>query len=932
MTNGYIDIKNTDMMLIMGGNPAENHPCGFKWAIEAKKVRNAKMIVVDPRFTRTAATADLFLQIRAGADIAFLGGMIRYAIENHRLAKDYLVNYTNAAFIVKEGFKLPEDGLYSGFNAATQVYDKSTWNYEQGGNVGGSAEAGAATGVVTADAAAPAGGAGAAVPAAATASGPAQAGAPAKAGAATPAAAAGQPAAAAAAKPAAASAAAPAAAAKPAAAGAATPAVGAAKPAAAAPAAAAGAPPPASLPPNVAYDLSLTHPRCVFQLLKRQYSRYTPEMVERVTGIPKDEFLKAADLFTSVRKDGDMKKVATIIYAVGWTQHTFGSQIIRTAAMLQLMLGNVGRAGGGVNALRGHSNIQGATDMAGIFDNLPGYLKVPIPADTDFAAYAKRITPAAAKPSEWDSFNYWSNTPKFAVSLLKSMYGDAAKKENDWAFSYLPKVDRNYSWTNIWDSMYKGSVKGMFAFGMNGVAIGPDSQKNIEALAKADWLVVGEIYPDETSEFWNAPGTTAEDQKKINTTVYRLPCAGFAEKDGSMTNSSRWLQWKNVALPPPGQARLDQDILAQIFLKVRELYKKEGGKFPDPILNLAWPYTDPLHPALAEVAKEINGKALADLEDPKTKQQIKASQQLPGFAWLKDDGTTACGNWIYCGSWTEAGSQVARRGTEDPSGLGIYPNWGWSWPANRRVLYNRASCDSAGKPWDPARRQVWWSEAAQKWVGNDVPDFKVDSNPKDHMGPFIMNAEGVGRLFAPLALFADGPFPEHYEPIESPVANAFHPEQSNNPVVKKFTSAADKYAKTGGEFNVICTTYRLTEHYHYWTKNNPMNVQLIPEPFVEIPVELAADLGIKGGDKVKVTSIRSDYVAKAFVTRRIKPMTIDGKKIYQIGIPIHQGFRGIAEDEGENARTLVNRLSPTVFDPNAYTPEFKGFLVKIEKA
>jgi formate dehydrogenase major subunit len=895
MTNGYTDIKNTDMMLIMGGNPAENHPCGFKWAIEAKRVRNAKMIVVDPRFTRTAATADLFLQIRVASDIAFLGGLINYAIANDRLAKDYILNYTNAAFIVKEGFKLPDDGLYSGFNPQTQVYDKSTWNYEEGGNLTGKA------------AAAPA-------PAPAAASTPGSAG-PKPLGASD-----GSPTHDAGAK------------------GATGTGGGGEAPKGFYPTAAvaggkgsAGAP-PATLPPNVAYDLSLQHPRCVFQLLKQQYSRYTPEMVERVTGIPKDQFLKAADLFTSIRKGGDMKKVATIIYAVGWTQHTFGSQIIRAAAMLQLLLGNVGRAGGGVNALRGHSNIQGATDMAGIFDNLPGYLKVPTPADTDFAAYAKRITPTTSKPTEWDSYNYWSNTPKFAISFLKTMYGDKATKETDWAFNYLPKVDRNYSWTQIWDNMLQGKIKGIFAFGMNGVAIGPDSQKNIEALKKADWLVVGEIYPDETSEFWMAPGITRDEMKKIQTTVYRLPCAGFAEKDGSMTNSSRWVQWKNVALPPPGQARLDQDILAQIFLKVRDLYKKEGGKFPDPILNLTWAYTDPQHPSLSEVAKEVNGKALADLEDPNTKQQIKAGQQLPGFAWLKDDGTTACGNWLYSGSWTEAGPQLARRGTEDPSGQGIYQGWAWSWPANRRVMYNRASCDPSGKPWDPERRQVWWSEAAQKWVGNDVPDFKVDSNPNAHMGPFIMNAEGVGRLFAPLALFADGPFPEHYEPFESPVANAFHPQQATNPVVKKFAGDAAKFAKTGGEFNVICTTYRLTEHYHYWTKNNPMNVQLIPEAFIEIPVELANKLGVKGGDKIKVTSARSFYVAKAFVTKRIKPMKIDGKEVFQIGIPIHQGFRGIAEDKERNARTLANRLSPTVYDPNAYTPEFKGFLVKVEKA
>ena len=856
MTNGWVDIKNTDLMLIIGGNPAENHPCGFKWAVEAKRNRNAKMIVVDPRFTRTASVADVFCQIRAGTDIAFLGGVIRYAIENNRIAHDYLVNYTNASFIVKDGFKLPEDGLYSGFDPKTQTYDKTSWNYEAGGDVAGKP-----------------------VPANA---------------AATPA----------------------------------------PKPAPTHPQAAAAAtpPPPPTLPPNVAYDLTLQHPRCVFQLLRQQYSRYTPEMVERITGIPKADFLKAADLFTSVRKDGEMKKAATIIYAVGLTQHTFGTQMIRTAAMLQLVLGNVGRAGGGVNALRGHSNIQGATDMAGIFDNLPGYLKVPTPADADFAAYLKRITPTASKPTAWDSFNYWSNTPKFAISLLKAWYGDAATTQNEWAFDYLPKVDRNYSWANIWDGMYRGNVKGLFAFGMNGVAIGPDSAKNIEALKRAEWLVVGEIYPDETSEFWKSPGITAEEMKNIKTTVYRLPCAGFAEKDGSFTNSARWLQWKNVALPPPGQCRLDQDIVAQIFLKVRELYQKNSGKFPDPILRLTWSYTDPLHPSLAEVAKEINGRALADLKDEKTGQETKTGQQLPGFAWLKDDGTTACGNWIYSGSWTEAGAQTMRRGTEDPSGLGIYPNWAWSWPANRRVLYNRASCDIDGKPWDMTRRQVWWNETAQKWVGNDVPDFKPDSHPKDHMGPFIMNPEGTGRIFVPLGAFADGPFPEFYEPIESPVENVLHPGQTHSPVVKKYSTPADKYGTPASGFNIVCTTYRLTEHYHYWTKNNPMNVQLVPEPFVEIPVELANELGLKGGERVKVSSARAEYIAKAMVTRRIKPMMIDGKKVYQIGIPIHWGYRGITEDEGKTSKTLANLLSPTVIDPDAFTPEFKGFLVKLEKA
>ncbi|HLY98746.1 MAG TPA: molybdopterin dinucleotide binding domain-containing protein [Candidatus Angelobacter sp.] len=628
-----------------------------------------------------------------------------------------------------------------------------------------------------------------------------------------------------------------------------------------------------------------------------------------------------------------MKKVGTIIYSVGWTHHSFGTQIIRTAAMAQLLLGNVGRAGGGVNALRGHSNIQGATDMAGVFDILPGYLKVPTPADADFAAYIKRITPTSAKPKEWDSFNYWSNTSKFAVSFMKAMYGDKATKENDWAFNYLPKVDRKYSWVEMWDNMYKGKVKGLLAFGMNGVAIGPNSQKNIDALKKADWLVVCDIYPEETSSFWESPGITDDQKKQIKTEVYRLPGAGFAEKDGTFVNSARWLQWKWAAVPTPGQAMLDHEILARIFLKVRELYQKEGGKFPDAILGATWAYSNPNSPSLTEVAKEINGKALADVHDDKqTPTDWKAGQQLPGFAWLRDDGTTSCGNWLYCGSWPDAGSNTQRRGTEDPSGLGIYPNWAWSWPSNRRVLYNRASCDVSGKPWDPARKQIWWNESAGKWVGNDVPDFKADSKPSDHMGPFIMQPEGLGRLFVPLAGLADGPFPEFYEPMESPTENLLHPKQSNNPVVKKYSTDMDKYAKAGDGFDIVCTSYRLTEHYHYWTKNNPMNMELVPEPFVEIPEDLAKEKGIAGGDKVKVSSVRSTYYCKAMVTKRIKPMMINGKKTYQVGIPIHWGYKGLGDGRPEEERTPINLLSPTVIDPNAYTPEFKGFLVKIEKA
>ena len=405
--------------------------------------------------------------------------------------------------------------------------------------------------------------------------------------------------------------------------------------------------------------------------------------------------------------------------------------------------------------------------MAGIF-NFSRLPENANPNDTDLATYLKRITPRRQSPGVGFIQLLVEYSEVCGVDP-EAFYGDAATKQNDFAFNYLPKIDRNYAWTQIWDHMYRGDFKGLLAFGMNGVMIGPETQKNIDALKKADWLVVGEINPDETSEFQRAAGTTTDEMKKIKTTVYRLPCAGFAEKNGTFMNSARWLQWKNVAVPPPGDARLDQDILAQIFLRVRALYQKDGGKFPDPVLHATWNYTDPKHPSLAEVAKEINGKAIADLQDPRKQAGNQDGQQLPGFAWLKDDGTTACGNWLYSGSGPRPGLYSLVEGNRGSLGTGIYPNWAWSWPANRRVLYNRASCDLDGKPWDPSRKQVWWNETAQKWVGNDVPDFKPDSHPKDHMGPFIMNPEGVGRLFVPIGAMTDGPFPEHYEPIESPI-------------------------------------------------------------------------------------------------------------------------------------------------------------------
>ncbi|HEV8117268.1 MAG TPA: formate dehydrogenase-N subunit alpha, partial [Thermoanaerobaculia bacterium] len=685
MTNGWVDIKNTDVILAMGGNPAENHPCGFKWFIEAKKTRGAKLVAVDPRFTRTAATADLYAPVRAGSDIAFLLGIIRYAIETKRFHEDYVKIHTNAPYIIGEKFGF-DDGLFTGFDQGSGTYDKTAWAYEPD-------------------------------------------------------------------------------------------------------------------PKTKAYstDPTLQNPRCVFQLLKEHVDRYTPEMVERICGTPKDTFLKVCEIVTST---GNAQKAGTITYALGWTQHSVGVQIIRAAAMLQLLLGNVGRPGGGVNAFRGHSNIQGATDIAGNTEILPGYLKTPVGTQTTLQEYLETNTPKTLNNQAWASMNYWSNYDKFMVSLLKAAWGKNATKENDFGYQWLPKTDGNYSWMYIFDDAYRGSStrvggkepgpEGLITAGMNPVGIGPNVPKMIGALSKLKWLVVIENYEIETATFWKAPkeyGTP--EASKIQTEVFQLPASGFAEKDGTFTNSARWMQWKWKAVDPPGNAKTDQEILARIYLAVRDLYKKEGGALPEQVLNLSWSYTNPVAPDLGEVLKEINGKALADIPDPKDKTKMirTAGQQLENFGQLQADGSTMCGNWLHLGVYTDAGNNAQRRSNADPTGLGMFPNWGFSWPANRRIMYNRASADAEGKPWDPTRPGILWN--GEKWVG-DVPDIKPDS-PPGTFGAFIMNAEGVGRLFAPA--LNDGPFPEHYEAIEAPVDNVLHPKVTSSPTSKKFSTDKDVYGK-----------------------------------------------------------------------------------------------------------------------------------------
>jgi formate dehydrogenase major subunit len=659
--------------------------------------------------------------------------------------------------------------------------------------------------------------------------------------------------------------------------------------------------------------VDINHPRSVFNLLKQHYSRYTPEMVERITGIPADQFLEVAKL---VGETGRPDKVMTIVYAVGLTHHTTGVQLIRSAAILQLLLGNMGRPGGGMNAERGHANIQGNTDHAISWDILPGYLRIPAPGQKNIDDYLGWIPSGKIRP---DAVNFFGeNYRKFLVSLLKAWYGDAATKDNEFAVDYLPKPASNASWLTIFDQALKGKMEGLLLSGMTATSIGPDSNQVLQALGKLKWLCVMDAFATTSSDFWKAPGI---DATSVQTEVFMLPATHWIEKDGSFTNSGRWAQWKEQVLPPEGEARHDHWIMAELFNRVRALYQ-QGGAFPEPVLRLTMPYADPRKPLLDEIAQEINGKDLT------------TGQRLASFAALKDDGTTSAGDWIYTGHYPESGNLTKRRdgiqdpAKNDPTGMGFYPNWAWSWPLNRRVLYNRASADPSGQPWDPERAGIAWDAATATWVG-DVPDYPATADPTKPGAPlpFIMTGEGTGRLFSNGV--ADGPFPEHYEPIESPVANPLHPDQSTTPVAFLYDQVAGRSNRfgTAAEFPYIATSYRLTEHEHYITQQVEHLVRLQPEPFVEVPAELAAEKGISNGDHVRVSSKRGKLEVRAVVTGRLGPLQIDGKKIYQIGIPIHWGFVGI--NTGQH--WLANALTPFVGDASARTPEFKAFLVNIEK-
>ena len=803
MTNNWVDIKNANVVLIMGGNAAEAHPVGFKWVIEAKIKNNATVIVVDPRFNRSAAVADLYAPIRAGSDSAFLLGAIRYLIEHDRIQHEYVRHYTNASMIVREDYDFDE-GLFSGFDPQKRQYDKTSWNYELDAN--GLARR----------------------------------------------------------------------------------------------------------------DDTWNHPRCVWNLLKQHVERYTPELVNRLCGTSLHDFQRICELLASTSA---ANRTATILYALGWTHHTTGAQTIRAAAMLQLLLGNIGMAGGGVNALRGHSNIQGYTDLGLLSTNLPGYMPLPSEKQVDYQSYISQITPAALGVNE---VNYWQNTPKFFVSMMKSFWGDAATAENSWGYDWLPKWDRLYDFMTQAELMAQGKINGYVVQGFNPLAAFPDKNKSARALAKLKYLVVIDPLVTESSNFWQNHGEMNDVRPAdIQTEVFRLPSSCFAEENGSIANSGRWLQWHWAAAEPPGEALHDGKILGRLFMRLRDLYRQEGGANPAPVLNMSWDYHDPLDPQPEEVAREANGKALRDIVDEQGRVVIKKGQQLSSFAQLKDDGSTSSYCWVYCGCWTEQGNQMANRDNSDPYGLGCTPGWAWSWPANRRILYNRASADPAGKPWDPQRSLLNWD--GKRWTGMDVADYS-QAAPDTNVGPFIMNPEGVARLFS-LDKLNDGPFPEHYEPVESPIGtNPLHPKVVSSPVARIYHDDLANMGKAD-EFPYVATTYSITELFRHWTKHARLNAIVQPEQFVEIGEALAKEKGIVAGDTVKVMSKRGFIKAKAVVTKRIQALVIDGRTVNTIGIPCHWGFEG-ATRKG----FLANTLTPSVGDANSQTPEYKAFLVNVEKA
>ncbi len=801
MTNHWIDIKNADVVLIIGSNAAEHHPVSFKWIMRAKD-NGAALIHVDPKFSRTSARCDYHVPLRSGTDIAFLGGMVNYILESNSYFHDYVVNYTNASFIVGKGYDF-KDGLFSGYDAKARKYDQSKWGFEKGPD-----------------------------------------GAPLR-------------------------------------------------------------------------DATLKHERCVFNLMKKHYSRYTLKNVSDITGVSEESLLKVYKQFCAT---GKPDKAGTILYALGWTQHTVGVQNIRCSTLVQLLLGNIGVAGGGINALRGEPNVQGSTDHALLYHVLPGYIGLPLAPWQTLAQFNKANTPVTKIPN---SANWWGNRPKYFASLLKGWYGEEAKPENDFCYGLLPKGEpgADYSYMYVMDKMYQGKIKGGFVFGVNPMNSFPNTNKMRKALDNLDWMVCAELHNSETTDNWHRPGV---DPKKMKTEVFLLPSAHRVEKAGTISNSGRWLLWFDKAVEPAGEARNFADMFVPLINKLRELYKAEGGKLPEALLKMNWPEKyDP-----EEWTRRINGFFWADTKIGN--RLYKKGDLVPAFGNLQADGSTSSLNWLYTGSYTEdEGNKSKRRDpTQTPmqAAIGLYPNWSWCWPVNRRILYNRASVDLNGKPYNPKKAVIEWD--GKKWVG-DVPDgpWAPQADTKNGKLAYIMTTDGYAQLYGPGRL--DGPFPEHYEPAETPVAQHPFSKQLSSPVYKFHTSDMDKLAKAADpKYPIVLTTYSMTEH---WcgggeTRNVPNLLEAEPQLYVEMSPELAKEKGIANGDGVIVESARGRVEAIAMVTVRIRPFKVMGKTVHLIGMPFAYGWTT------PKCGDSTNRLTIVACDPNTTIPEAKACCVNIRKA
>ena len=813
------DLANSDCVIVMGSNMAENHPIAFRFVVEAQR-RGGKVIHVDPRFTRTSALSDIHAPIRSGSDIAFLGGLIRYVIENDLWFRDFALAYTNLDHIIEDAYQSPEelDGLFSGFDPDTGAYAHDSWQYkdkiypspvsehrvaaqeQHGKNEFESMTKG---------------------------------------------------------------------------------------------------------PPE--RDPTLQHPNCVYQIVKRHYARYTPEMVEQATGCPKETFLKVAETYAANSK---RDRTTAICYAVGWTHHTVGVQIIRAAALLQGLMGNVGRPGGGIMALRGHVSIQGSTDIPTLYNMLPGYLPQPNAFhDHDtLDDYLKVETP----PTGW-----WSNMPKYVVSLLKAWYGDAATEANQYGYQFLPKLTGDVSYEPMTLAMADGVIKGQFCMGQNPLVGAVNSELVEAALAKLEWMVVRDFALTETAEYWKSGrrvqrGEIAPEQ--IGTEVFFLPASMPGEKEGTVTNTSRMVQWHDHVCEAPGDSRSDLWFMYHLGHRLKALYAASVDPADRAIQALTWDY--PLkdvergEPDAEAVLREINGWTTAD------------KKQVEKFQDLKDDGSTASGCWIYTGIYPREGHNQARSRIPDaPGGKGNHEDWAFAWPANRRTLYNRCSADPEGSPWAENKRMVWWDEAQSKWTGFDVPDFIPNKRPDyrpdwskqprgmDAIGgadPFIMEADGRCAIFAPSGL-KDGPLPTYYEPVETPTRNLLYSQQ-HNPTAKLFDRPGNELHPIGDpRFPHVFTTYRLTEMHcgGIATRIMPHTAELQPEAFVEISPELADEIGAKNLDWTVLSTLRGDIEVKALVTERMRPFVINGKTVHQIGMPWVFGWKGYANGAVANALLAI---------------------------